>query len=113
MKKVKSVWTVMLIIGGIYIFYNLRKSYKENYETYYKQEIKGKIDSIYYGKQSQIIVRIKSKEYDLTFFNIRKGEDVNKGDSLFKGEKNKVLELHSITSSKKYLFTKEFQMNDY
>ncbi|WP_111710260.1 hypothetical protein [Lutibacter citreus] len=77
---------------------------------FYEKKISGIIESIRYGDKSQAIVKINNSEFSLFLFNIRKGEDLNKGDSLFKGKKSKVLELHSLSSSGKYIFTETYEM---
>ena len=77
---------------------------------FYEEKISGIIDTIYYGDKSQAIVKIKDKEYSLFVFNIRKGDDLNKGDSLYKDRNSKNLELHSKTINENYICTEIYVM---
>ena len=105
----KYLMTFFAICISIYLIKRLQSKANENYDSFYKDEITGIIDSVYYGTQSQAIIIIDSNEFDLTFFNIIKKDDLIKGDSIYKGRKSKVLELHS-KSSNGYIYTHDFEL---
>jgi hypothetical protein len=110
LKNIKYIWTAIVILLSIYIINNIRTKGKKSYESFYGNEINGIIDSIYYGDKTQAIIKIKNKEYSLFLFNIRKGDDLNKGDSLYKGKNSKELELHSKTKNGNFINTENFKL---
>lgn len=109
-KIIKNSWRVVLIVSTILIIYSLNSKGKKSYESFYENEIIGVIDSIYYGDKNQAIVKIKNTEYSLWLFKVRKGEDLKKGDSLYKGRNSKKLELHSKTINGNYICTEIYEM---
>lgn len=111
-KSLKNIWTIIIILIVVFSFYTINSNGEKKYKSLYENEINGIVDSIYYGVKSEIIVQIKSKEYNLLIFNIRKGIDINKSDSLYKSENSKKLELHSKSLDGSYIYTENFKMRE-
>jgi hypothetical protein len=108
MRKFIAIITVLSIT--IFVIYKLQNKAKESYDFFYKTEINGIIESIRYGVRSEAYVTINNREYSLFLFNIIKVDGLEKGDSIYKRKKSKLLELHSRTSAGSYIYIKEFKL---
>jgi len=109
-EKLKNSWTIILIILTVVIYYSIISKGEKSTSSFYENEMSGVIDDIRFGDKKQVIVTIKKKKHSLLMFGIRKGADVNIGDSLYKAPKSKKLELHSKSANGGFIFTEIYQM---
>lgn len=109
-KILKNSWTIILIIFGVFIHYYVISSGKKKSTLFYENELSGVIENIHFGDKKQVIVTIKKKKHSLLMFGIRKGVDINIGDSLYKAPKSRKLELHSKSANGGFIFTEIYQM---
>lgn len=94
----------------VVIYYGIISKGEKSYDSFYTNEIIGVIDNIRFGDKKQAIVQIRGKEYSLLLFGLRKGQDLHVGDSLYKAQNSKTLELHSKTANGGFIFTQIYQM---
>ncbi len=111
-KTLKNIWTAAIILLALTIFFTIIFSDNKVYNSLYENEINGVINAIRYGDRKETIVKIKDQEYSLSLFGIRKGEDVNIGDSLYKTQKSTKLELHSKAADGGFIFTEIYLLKD-
>lgn len=109
-KTLKKIWTAVITIIAAALFFTIIITDNNTYDSAYELEFNGVIDAITYGNRKQAIVKIKNQEYSLSAFGIRKGEDINVGDSLYKAKKSEKLELHSMSPNGDFIFTKIYRL---
>ena len=108
-KILRNIWTVIILIAIVTI-YAMIFSGDTSDDSMYKKEISGVIDDVQYGVRSEAIVKIKGQKLSLSWFGAKKDDGIVVGDSLYKAEKSKKLELHSKTANGGFICTKIYRL---